>query len=283
MMPHISDYVLFNFIAAFVLVINSLYVLSQNGISIKSRFVLIISMSLAFLVGARLLYAVLYLDKIISEPGKLFEFKLVNFSLYGGLILSLCVFGIYIKSAKINGYLITDAMMPALSVALMFSKLGCFFNGCCYGVPTNMPWGVVFEHADGNAVTKLLGASPLIKLISGVNQVPRHPTQLYEAGFAIFAGLVSLMILLLQQRSKRKRYHLLEVENETIESKGSGIATLSFILIYTIGRWISFYFRDFPQATATSDFIRGPLIYGTIISITVVMLLLKIKQFSKDA
>lgn len=282
-MPQVSEYVLFNFIAAIVLVVYSLYVLSQNGISIKTRLVLIVSMSLGFLIGARLLYAVLYLDKIISEPGKLFELKLVNFSLYGGLILSLCVFLIYIKSAKINGYLITDAMMPALGIALMFSKLGCFFNGCCYGVPTNMPWGVVFEHADGNAVTKLLGASPLIKLISGVNQVPRHPTQLYEAGFAFLAGLVSLMILLLQKRSKRKHYHVLEVDNELINSKGSGIATLSFILFYTIGRWISFYYRDFPQATVTSDFIRGPLIYGAILSITSVILLLKIKQFSKDA
>ncbi len=283
MMPQISEYVLFNFIAAFVLVIYSLYVLSQNGISIRSRLVLIVSMSLAFLVGARLLYAVLYLDKIISEPSKLFELKLVNFSLYGGLILSLGVFVVYVRHVKINGYVVTDAMMPALGIALMLSKLGCFFNGCCYGVPTNMPWGVIFEHADGNAVTKLLGASPLIKLISGVNQVPRHPTQLYEAGFALFAGLVSLMILMLQQSSKRKHYHLLEVENESIKSKGSGIATLSFILIYTVGRWISFYFRDFPQATATSNFIRGPLIYGAIISITVVMLLLKFKQFSKDA
>ena len=281
MMPQVSEYVLFNFIAAFVLVIYSQYVLSQNGINIKTRIVLIVSMILAFLAGARLLYAVLYLDKIISEPDKLFELKLVNFSLYGGLILSLCVFVVYTKGAKINGYVITDAMMPTLGIALMFSKLGCFFNGCCYGVPTNMPWGVVFAHADGNAVTKLLGASPLIKLISGVSQVPRHPTQLYEAGFALLAGLISLVILMLHRRSKRKRYHLLEVENESINSRGSGIVTLSFIFIYTIGRWISFYFRDFPQATVTSDFIRGPLIYGAIISITGVMLLLKIKQFSK--
>jgi len=205
MMPLISEYVLFKFIAEFVLVIYSQYVLSQNGIIIKTRLMLIVSMSLGFLIGARLLYAVLYFDKIISEPGKLFELKLVNFALYGGLILSLCVFVVYAKGAKINGYVITDAMMPALGIALMFSKLGCFFNGCCYGVPTNMPWGVVFAHADGNAVTKLFGASPLIKLISGVSQVPRHPTQLYEAGFAILAGLVTLVILMLQKKSKRKR------------------------------------------------------------------------------
>ncbi|WP_459843415.1 prolipoprotein diacylglyceryl transferase family protein [Fusibacter bizertensis] len=268
-----SEYVMFNSLAALALLVYGWHILSINGLTVKARLMLSVSMGLAFLIGSRLLYAVLYLDKIIGEPEKLFELKLVNFSLYGGLLLSLLVFVLAMRKVKIDAFTVTDDLMPVLGISLMLSKLGCFYNGCCYGIPTNLPWGVVFEHADSNAVTSLLDASPLIKLISGVQQVPRHPTQLYEAGFAILAGLISL-IFLVSKRRKVKRADL-EIRN--------GLATLSFIWVYTMGRWVSFYFRDFPYATELSIFIRGPLIYGMIIAITSVMLVLKSRRFSKGA
>jgi phosphatidylglycerol:prolipoprotein diacylglycerol transferase len=51
-------------------------------------------------------------------------------------------------------------------------RIGCFFNGCCYGAPTNLPWGVRFFD-DGHWTP------------------PSHPTQIYASlmGFAFFALL----------------------------------------------------------------------------------------------
>lgn len=53
-----------------------------------------------------------------------------------------------------------DSFAVPLALALAVGRLGCFFNGCCFGVETSMPWGV--EFADG---------------------VRRHPTQIYEVIF----------------------------------------------------------------------------------------------------
>jgi phosphatidylglycerol:prolipoprotein diacylglycerol transferase len=53
-----------------------------------------------------------------------------------------------------------DSFALPLAVALAIGRLGCFFNGCCHGTATNLPWGVDF-HGLG----------------------PMHPTQLYEVLF----------------------------------------------------------------------------------------------------
>jgi prolipoprotein diacylglyceryltransferase len=69
-----------------------------------------------------------------------------------------------------------DSFALPLAVALAIGRWGCFFNGCCFGIPTEMPWGVNF-FGDG----------------------PRHPTQLYEVAF--HAG----MAMVLWQLASRDR------------------------------------------------------------------------------
>jgi prolipoprotein diacylglyceryltransferase len=77
-----------------------------------------------------------------------------------------------------------DGYAIPLALALAVGRLGCFFNGCCYGVATSLPWGVDFGDA-----------------------VRRHPTQLYESLFHLaMAGL--LMALLHRERF---RYQLLKL------------------------------------------------------------------------
>lgn len=49
---------------------------------------------------------------------------------------------------------------PGIALGMAIGRIGCFLTGCCYGTPTNLPWGVDF--GDG---------------------ILRHPTQLYEALF----------------------------------------------------------------------------------------------------
>src|SRR5438094_1516728 len=46
-----------------------------------------------------------------------------------------------------------DSFAVPLALALAVGRWGCFFNGCCYGTPTTLPWGVWFEvpGADGAA------------------------------------------------------------------------------------------------------------------------------------
>lgn len=54
-----------------------------------------------------------------------------------------------------------DRFALPLAAAFAVGRWGCFFNGCCFGVPSNLPWAVSFEGIEGL----------------------RHPTQVYEALF----------------------------------------------------------------------------------------------------
>ena len=61
----------------------------------------------------------------------------------------------------------TFAVPVAASVAV--GRIGCFHAQCCYGTPTSAPWGVVFDKID---------------------EIPRHPTQIYESFFHLAMAFV---------------------------------------------------------------------------------------------
>ena len=78
---------------------------------------------------------------------------------YGGFLLA-APFGLWFAKRKNMGVLrVGDVTAPYVAWGLFFGRLGCFFNGCCYGEPTTGPLGMRFP---------------------GLAH-PRHPTQLYEA------------------------------------------------------------------------------------------------------
>ena len=70
---------------------------------------------------------------------------------------------------------LVDVFAPSVALGHVFGRLGCFFNGCCYGKACALPWAVNF---------------PLPHVMHGI---PVHPTQLYEAfgNLVIFAGLTA--------------------------------------------------------------------------------------------
>lgn len=69
---------------------------------------------------------------------------------------------------------------PAIAIGVAIGRIGCFLRGCCYGIPTNLPWGVNF--GDG---------------------ILRYPTQLFESGFMLI-----LFFYLMYKRPKAKPGYL---------------------------------------------------------------------------
>ena len=266
-----SAYLGFNLLAAFTIITYANWVLKREGMRWMPLIVLNITAVMAFFIGSRLLYGVLYFEKILQSPQKLVEFRLVNFSLYGGLILSVTFYVWSLHRSKMNLWQVTDKIVPAVGVAIAISKLGCFFNGCCYGIPTKMPWGMVFERVDQTPISRMLGGSTIIKAISGVTLVPRHPTQLYEVFFALLASAVAVWLTGKHwHRRGKKGYHQ------------NGVASWLFVLIFTSGRLFSFLLRDFPSASAVSNFIRGPVVYGMIYLVTAFVIYTNAKKNKGD-
>ena len=79
---------------------------------------------------------------------------------YGGLFLATVGVWFYALYRRVRTLAFADAIMPGLIAGLAVGRFGCFFNGCCYGAPTSMPWGITCAHYPGQLV---------------------HPTQIYEA------------------------------------------------------------------------------------------------------
>lgn len=99
---------------------------------------------------------------------------------YGGLLAGLAVGIWYIRRSGLPIWTAADVCAPAVAVAHAFGRVGCFAAGCCYGIPTDAPWGVTFT----SSYSGTLVGVPL--------NIALHPTQLYSAlgNLLIFAGLL---------------------------------------------------------------------------------------------
>ena len=95
-------------------------------------------------------------------------------TLYGGIAGGIVAGLLAAPYLRLPRWTTADALAPSIALGTAFGRVGCFLNGCCYGRPTDRPWGVVFP-ADSFAGLAY-GAQPV------------HPAQLYfsAAGLGVF-------------------------------------------------------------------------------------------------
>ena len=133
---------------------------------------------------------------------------------YGGFIGGLLTGVLLIRRYKLSFWKATDAFAPGVVLGQSIGREGCFAAGCCWGRPTDVPWGVEF----GEAAHRITGV-PL-----GVHL---HPTQLYES----FATL--LIFLFLYWLHRRKRF--------------DGQILGAYAVLYGLTRFTIEFFRDDPR------------------------------------
>jgi phosphatidylglycerol:prolipoprotein diacylglycerol transferase len=180
------------------------------------------------LVGAKLLLLVTDYRTYTSDPRELLTLARSGGVFYGGLILAVVVAIWYIRRVGLPLWTTCDVFAPGIALGHVVGRLGCFFAGCCYGKPTDLPWAITFtsEFAGANVGTPL--------------NVPLHPTQLYEAGAeALILGL------LLATESRGRRF--------------PGRTFWLYMLLYAVSRYVIEIFRGDPRGTvlmfSTSQFI----------------------------
>ncbi len=129
---------------------------------------------LAALIGGRSLF-VLSHWKQIKPWWNIFAFWLGGFSLLGAVIALLLVMPLYLKKRKIKIVELLDLAAIYAPLLQAISRIGCFFAGCCFGLPTSLPFGVINNECG----------------IPEFAYKPLHPTQLYSA-----FGLLAIFLLL---------------------------------------------------------------------------------------
>jgi len=140
------------------------------------------------MVGARLFYCVEYWGTEIKTLWEVLQYWKGGIVLYGGVIGATIAFFVYWRSRPFPLRPYMDVLAPSIAIGIMFGRLGCFLNGCCYGYPCQLPWAVSFpRHSPPWDHHRALGMIP----DGAVQSLAIHPTQIYSA----VDGLVLLLLL----------------------------------------------------------------------------------------
>lgn len=128
---------------------------------------------------------------------------LAGMSYHGGFIGGLFGMIFWCWRHKVSFMKWSDAMVTAIPAGYTFGRLGNYLNGELYGRITTVPWGTVFPHAEkfSSKLEWVQDFMNQIGMTAGGNLVnlPRHPSQLYEA---LFEGFVLFLIIWFLRKKK---------------------------------------------------------------------------------
>lgn len=134
----------------------------------------------ASLVGARLLFILIELPMYLADPFSVFQVRSGGLSFHGGLIAGIVTGLWYTHRHRLPQGKVADLVAPLLALGYAIVRIGCLLNGCCFGIPSGLPWALPAASADATL---------------------RHPTQLY----AFLASMIIFGILL--WRKNKIRFH----------------------------------------------------------------------------
>jgi len=97
-------------------------------------------------VGARVFYVVHYFNNFRGRPLAFFAIWEGGLELLGGVVLAVTIIILYLLYHKLPVRKYLDILAIGLMFALVFGRVGCFLNGCCWGRPTDLPWAVRFPY-----------------------------------------------------------------------------------------------------------------------------------------
>ncbi|WP_394820897.1 prolipoprotein diacylglyceryl transferase [Pendulispora albinea] len=145
-----------------------------------------------------------------------------GYAYYGGLILASVVAWFLMKRDRFPFWKAADMAGFAVPVGLGFGRMGCLLAGCCYGVRTEVPWGLSFPPrspaSEGQHKAGLLRSAA-----EWSHSV--HPTQIYESAAAFAIAAFCLLYV-----HPRKKY--------------DGQVFAAFLVLYAVARFIIEFWRD---------------------------------------
>ena len=174
----------------------------------------VIWVAIAALVGGRTLYVLQNeLGSLAEHPAHFLMVWMGGLSFYGGLVGALIALVVFARRRGLPLLRVLDVAAPGAAIGQAIGHIGCLIGGDSYGIPTSVPWAVIYRNTNAMAP----------------QGVPLHPTQAYEAILlaALFAGLW--------------------LGRHRLERLGEGVLASAYLLGLAVIRFGLFYLRDEPS------------------------------------
>tara|TARA_X000000368_G_C22852706_1_gene632854 strand:+ start:65 stop:835 length:771 start_codon:yes stop_codon:yes gene_type:complete len=157
------------------------------------------------IIGGRFGYVIFYnFNYYFQNFLDIFKIWEGGMSFHGGLIGIIFASIFFAKKHNQNYFLYTDLVALVAPIGIFFGRLANFINSELYGIPTKVPWAVIFPQVDSFS---------------------RHPSQLYEA---LLEGVLLFLILIYFRKKFLNKPGLI-----------SGL----FLIFYSIFRFFAEFYR----------------------------------------
>jgi phosphatidylglycerol:prolipoprotein diacylglycerol transferase len=187
--------------------------------------------TLGIVLGGRLGYVLFYRpDYYLEQPLEALKVWQGGMSFHGGMLGTVLALVLFARRRRIPLLALSDVVACGVPFGLFFGRIANFINGELWGRVTDVPWGMVFPNA-----------GPL----------PRHPSQLYQAGLE---GIVLFLVLFVIERAGARQR--------------PGLTTGVFLIGYGIARSIGELFR---QPDAFLGFLVGGVTMGQLLSAPMIL------------
>jgi len=207
---------------------------------------LLLYIMIGAVIGARLMHCFAYEPEFyLSHPLEILKVYKGGLASHGGMIGVILALYLFSKKYKENFMWILSRVAIVGALTASFVRFGNFFNSEILGVPSDLPWAIIFSRID---------------------MIPRHPVQLYEA-FA-YLSLVAILLFVYKKVSPIVATKILPPIFLTY------MFIVRFLLEYTKTR----------QADYTTDlpFTTGQLLSLPLILIGIIWLLIAFRDIKKE-
>lgn len=201
------------------------------------------------MIGGRLGWFLLYHPAmLVSDPLSLFRVWEGGMASHGGFIGVAIALWWFSRSNKIPFLHLGDLIVACAPLGILLGRLANFINGELWGKPTTVAWAVIFSNTGGD-------------------DMPRHPSQLYQAALE-----GALLLALMQWRFWRS----------DIVKTSPGRLSGEFMIAYAILRAIGEIFRE-PDASLLFGLSRGTFYSIFLVAAGITLIALSRRGVKADA
>jgi phosphatidylglycerol:prolipoprotein diacylglycerol transferase len=203
----IGTYGVFVALGVFLAIVVGRYLSRKEGIDPEALTDFYIYSIIMGFVGAKIALIVTDFKEFSAHPIE-YLFQNIRYfgAFYGGFIVAALFAFYFIKKKKLSFWKVADITSVSLPLGQAVGRWGCFFAGCCYGAPTDLPWGLVF---------------PAVPICSDGTRI--HPWPIYE-----FLLDISIFAFLFNFFPKRKFL---------------GQSFIFYLIFYALGRFLLEFLR----------------------------------------